>query len=152
MPLISISYEGLLSYGIRGSFCWPQYATTEGVVELCADAVPWLGLDEPSMSVSQGGSLTITVQAESAPTRVSVSIFEEGKQPPRVKGAAAVQEQLRLGPDSRAQLPLDLAPGTYYMSVHGYWPAGDLGHQFKIHVGLRLLPWPDDTVYRPRVE
>ena len=132
LPVISISYNGLLSYGIRGSFCWPQSAATKGTVMTCADRVQWLGLDEPSMSVSRGGILTITVQADSAPTRVSVSIFEEGKQPPRFQGAAAVQEQLKLGPESRAELPLDLAPGIYYMSVRGYWPAGDLGHQFKV--------------------
>ena len=138
MPMIGVSYEGLVSYGVRGSFCWPRPATSEGTVVMCADVVPWFGLDEPSITVLQGGSLTITVEADSPPTRVSVSVFEEGKQPPRFQGSPAIEEQLRLGPDSTVELQLNLDPGDYYMSVQGFWPAGDLGHQFKILVDHTL--------------
>lgn len=88
------------------------------------------------MSMPRGESLTIVVQAEIAPTSVSVSIYEEGKEFPPSSQSAAVQRDLQIGSDRKARLPIDLAPGTYYMSVHGYWrPTGDLGHQFKILVG-----------------
>ena len=118
MPSMAIETGGKLYPGARVSYCWPAEASGAGVMEVCADTIDWTNI-ESETPVGQARELTVHIDAEEPPTKVTAYLFADPSGP--------VIEMIELEPASNTNLPLDLPPGNMLLRISGFWPEGQGG-------------------------
>ena len=121
LPTIRLRNEKGLRDGERGSYCWPQ---PEGTT-LCVDTI-FLEGPPPPIAVNRGESLTVEIDAHAAPLLLRANVIEFG-----TKNAVS---SLALDPALETELPLDVEPGVYTVTVSGGWDGGDIFYAFQVEV------------------
>ena len=133
LPTISLEQRGQSYRGTQASYCWPIDRSGQTIREVCADTVAWSGL-ESTVPIARGNSVSVTVEAQTPPTRLVAHIFATPDGP----GVS----MLELEPARSTQLPLDLGPGSYLLRISGTWPEGQVDYEFR----FMLVPGGDGLV------
>lgn len=123
LPVISVSRGGRVFDGVQASYCWPSHYDGEATVAVCADKISFQGPFVP-VAVQGGDPLTVQIEADEPPTRLSASVFKSASGP--------TVQRLDLEPGREAQFTVDLPGGEYYVRITGVWPAGDVGYEFML--------------------
>ena len=121
LPIIRLRNEAGLHDGDRGSYCWPQ----SGGLTMCADTI-FLEGPPPPIGVARGESLTVEIEAHANPVLLNANVIEFGT----TEGVDSVT----LEPSLTTELPLDVDPGVYTVTISGGWDGGDIFYAFQVEV------------------
>ncbi len=121
LPIIRIRNEAGLHDGDRGSWCWPQ----PGGLTMCADT-SFLEGPPPPIGVARGESVTVEIEAHADPALLNANVIEFG--------TTNLVDRVTLEPSLSTELPLDVEPGVYTVTVNGGWDGGDIFYAFQVEV------------------
>ena len=121
LPIIRLRNEAGLHDGDRGSYCWPQ----PGGLTMCVDTI-FLEGPPPPIGVAGGESLTVEIEAHANPVLLNANVIEFGT----TEGV----DRVTLEPSLTTELPLDVDPGVYTVTIFGKWDVGDIFYAFQVEV------------------
>ncbi len=121
LPIIRLRNEAGLHDGERGSYCWPQ----PGGLTRCVDTI-FLEGPPPPIGVNRGESLTVEIEADADPVLLNANVIKFGT----TEGV----DRVTLEPSLRTELPLDVDPGVYTVTISGGWDGGDIFYAFQVEV------------------
>jgi len=138
LPIIRLRNELGSHDGDRGSGCWPQ----GGGLSTCADFPPVEGPTPPiGVGVARGESLTVEIEAHANPVLLNANVIEIAA--PRARatlnlppatGTTEGVDSVTLEPSLTTELPLDVDPGVYTVTIFGKWDVGDIFYAFQVEV------------------
>ncbi len=136
LPIIRLRNEAGLHDGDRGSYCWPQ----SGGLTMCVDTI-FLEGPPPPIGVARGESLTVEIEAHANPVLLNANVIEIAA--PRARATLSLPpatgttegvDSVTLEPSLTTELPLDVDPGVYTVTISGGWDGGDILYAFQVEV------------------
>jgi hypothetical protein len=124
MPLVRLIHNSKTFQAEPGSGCWPRDEGGGIVSSVCWDkefVVP-----ERSIAVAPGDRLTVRVQAETPPRRLTAAVFETAG-----RGRIA---RLDLEPKLTGEFVADYPPGDYVVHLFGDWTEGNIYFAFRLKI------------------
>src|SRR3989338_3491905 len=134
LPVIRLVYNDKVYEGLQGSYCWPTIFDGKEVLPMCIDKT----LVTPSeiISVVKGDTLTVKVEAQEAPSQLTVNLSPESGTPidSDVTSDTPTYTVFNLGVVAEAPFTVDIPADVYTVGIFGDWPKGDIFYVFRIVV------------------